>query len=555
MTIQNIAEARGTGGPQEQSTGVLIVGGGPVGLTFANLLAQFGIEAVVVEQNATLSDGPKALMLDDEYFRLLDTLGLADEVKQHSSFPVGLRWYSLLGFQIAQAGGVYTANRFATRSAAWQPALEQALYRNIGRSSSVSVRFRHALETFVERDDGIHATVKDENGRSSGIRAQYIVGADGACSAVRKILDIDFEGTTLSEQRHVVVDVADDPDGDLFGKLILDPRQPSTSLPLPYHGRRYEFKIGSEVDTDAILEDSAVRRLISVFRDPSDLKVIRKTVYTFHGRLAKQFQKGRAFLIGDAAHAMPPFGSQGLNSGGRDANNLAWKLALVLTGRAGADLLATYDTERRRQVADTVAMAVRQSRIANTGSFAKALLRDFSFGALNLVPAVKRHFAQLRYMPRQYVRSGFLIGQATSDSRDVLGGVLAQPDVRDAGKDAVLLDRVLGSSFAVVAIAPDAAHPPRGADHPVWRRLGANFIALRRPATAPASLPGFHDIEVVSAHLDDVLDRYRGKILIVRPDRLVAAAVAPDGLADAAARFADLLGHPVAGSAPVPLVA
>jgi 3-(3-hydroxy-phenyl)propionate hydroxylase len=530
--------------PPEQRTSVLIVGAGPAGLTLANLLGLYGTAAIVVERNAALSDVPKALMIDDEYFRLLDTLGLADDIKQHCAFPVGMKYYAMFGFPIATIDGHVTANRFAARSATWQPALEQALLQNLLRFPSVSVRFEQTLSTIEECADGVRARVVDANGVNTEIVAQFLVGADGARSTVRKLLNIEFEGTTLSAQRHVVVDVADDPDGDLVGKLILNPALPSTSLPLAYHGRRYEFKIKPDVDAEQVLANASVRRLISRFRNVDDLKIIRKTVYTFHGRIAKRFRKGSAFLIGDAAHAMPPFGAQGMNSGARDANNLAWKLAAVADGHANSALLNTYDQERRDQVAGTIAVSVRQGRLVNTASYAGALLRDLVFVALSIAPSIKRYIAQMKYIPKPFLRAGLVLGVPTRDERTVLGHILPQPDVRNLDGTPQLLDKLVGPNFAVLAIEPDTTKPISGVDHPLWRTLGTQFLSLHWSVSPPPAIVGFRPLRVVSPHFDHVLERHRGRFLIVRPDRLVAAIVGAADLEDAANTLARLIGAP-----------
>jgi len=548
MTHDTTSKAAAPSHPAEQRTAVLIAGAGPAGLTLANLLGLYGTAAIIVERNAALSDVPKALMIDDEYFRLLDTLGIADEMKPHCAFPVGMKYYAMFGFPIAQIGGHVTANRFAARSATWQPALERALLQNLRRFPSVSVRFQQTLSAIEECADGIRARVVGTDGGSTEIVAAFLVGADGARSTVRKLLNVEFEGTTLSAQRHVVVDVADDPDGDLVGKLILDPALPSTSLPLAYHGRRYEFKIGPDIDAEQILTDTSVRRLISRFRDVRDLKIIRKTVYTFHGRLAKRFRKGPAFLIGDAAHAMPPFGAQGMNSGARDANNLAWKLARVIEGRAGRTLLDTYDQERRDQVAGTIAIAVRQGRLVNTASYAAALVRDLVFLALSIVPPVKRYIAQMKYIPKPFLRAGVVLGKPSRDERAVLGRVLPQPDVREGDGKPQLLDKLVGPNFAILAIEPKTTVPIAGIDHPLWRAVGTRFLSLHWSPSRP--IVGFRPLQVVSPHLDHVLERHRGQLLIVRPDRLVAAIADASGLENAAGALARLMGTPQRGDVP-----
>src|SRR4029077_13311162 len=116
-------------------------------------------------------------------------------------------------------------------------------------------------------------------------------------------------------------------------------------------------------DPDAIVRDNEVAELLSTHGAAPESKVVRRVVYTFHARVADRWSKGRVFLSGDACHLTPPFAGQGMNSGIRDAHNIAWKMAWVTGGRLPETLLDSYETERRGHVGEMIQLALRMGRI------------------------------------------------------------------------------------------------------------------------------------------------------------------------------------------------
>src|SRR5262249_48662155 len=140
-------------------------------------------------------------------------------------------------------------------------------------------------------------------------------------------------------------------------------------------------------------------------------------------------QKHRVFLLGDAAHVMPPFGSSGMNTGARDANNLCWKIAFVLNKLAVAEVLVIYDPERRPQLEAVAQYSVMVERLANIRSWPLAMIRDAFFATANLIPSVRRYFREMRYMPKSTINRGLIVTEPQRSS--LVGRVFPRLTIRD----------------------------------------------------------------------------------------------------------------------------
>ncbi|BCI85548.1 hypothetical protein NIIDMKKI_07540 [Mycobacterium kansasii] len=199
----------------------------------------------------------------------------------------------------------------------------------------------------AETGDAVTVECGGEGGVSR-VRADYVIGCDGGRSVIRRTMGVSFEGTT-SPTRWLVVDIANDPLGHPNSEVGADPERPYASISIAHGIRRFEFMIHAD-ESDEQAEDPAflTRMLARVVPYPDRVEVIRRRVYTHHSRIAGAFRSGRLLLAGDAAHLMPVWQGQGYNSGIRDAANLGWKLAAVVTGQARDSLLDTYDMERRK---------------------------------------------------------------------------------------------------------------------------------------------------------------------------------------------------------------
>jgi 3-(3-hydroxy-phenyl)propionate hydroxylase len=522
---------------------VVIVGAGPVGLTAANLLGAQGVSTLVVEQNALTSDQPKAVIVDDEHMRLIDRMGLMEAARAHlTGTYFGIHFYSPLGFELVKAGGFLTPNGFGNRNSVSQPMLEKLLLEGTQRYSSVNMRFRCRLTRLSQESDHVGIVLRNHDGIESTLRAKFVLACDGANSFVRQSLGIAAEGKRIDEP-HLVVDFAEFPDQSPFSRFFCHPSRPFNSILVPYGGRRIEFMLNPGEDKEEIKSPEAIKALVvrhTPYKD-YDLKIVRTAVYGFSARIAERMQDGRVFLLGDAAHVMPPFGAQGLNSGARDAANLTWKIAHVLRGDVGFKALESYDPERRPNVKDTVDYSVRVGRLANIRFWPAALLRDVFFAAANLFPPVRRYFREMRYMPKPRLSAGLIVARGQDDASPV-GRMFPRPAlVNDDGPHASF-DALIGNGFALVGVNVSPEAVTEAARHPLWDKLQPTLISLSYNDGHFPSARGIHVYRVADAFSKAALADYDGRIAVVRPDRYVAGIGPPgsfDAVTDAVGRLLD----------------
>ena len=500
---------------------VVIIGAGPIGLTAANLLGSLGISTVLLEQNVATADLPRALAVDDEYMRLLATLGLLEQVRAHASPPFGIYFYSPRGVPLIKVNAFQTPNGFANRNGMMQPVLEKILLEGAARFPSLSVSYCSKLLAMKQTDRGYALTVLQQ-GEERSITTRYVLGCDGSRSFVRRELEIPFDGDRM-EEPHLVLDLADFPDDSPYSRFFCSPRRPFNSIPTPYGGRRIEFMLMPGDDPSGIASDGSIRSLVdncTPYRG-AKIEAIRRVVYSYSARLARQMRKGRAFLLGDAAHVMPPFGASAMNTGARDVANLCWKLGMVLRGEAGDVLLDSYEVERREHVESIIKYSVRVGRMANVHSTILAWLRDVSIRAACLLPSVRAYFEQMRYMPKPFLRRGFVAHDrsgADGAGRTFPRLRLRGPDGRETNFDALAGNRFV---LAGIDVAPDDLAAVAG--HSLSRRVAARTLLL---STSDTSSPD-SSAEIFRVLPDDVLrlpESCRGTIVLVRPDRYVAAA-------------------------------
>ncbi len=506
-----------TSTPPEE-TDVVIVGAGPAGLVAANLLGLYGIRAVLLERNGQSSDQPKAVIMDDEFLRLIHRLGILDALRPHlTSVPFGIHFYSPLGFALVKAEGFITPNGFANRNSVSQPMLEKILLANLRRFDCVRICYRQTAKRLVQTDAHVQVCVEDEFHRQIHISARFLLGCDGVHSFVRESLNIAFEGVRLNEP-HLVIDLAEFPDQSPFSRFFCDPRRPFNSILMPYGGRRIEFMLNDGDDREDIKSFESIRRLVERHTPYAgiELKVVRSAVYGYSARVADRLQQGRVFLLGDAAHVMPPFGSSGMNTGARDANNLCWKIAFVLGKLAPPSILDSYEPERRPHIEAVVKYSVLVGRLANIRSWPLALVRDAFFAAANLFPRVRQYFREMRYMPKSVITRGLIV--ADKKPASLVGRVFPRLALCRNGVKPDF-DEICASGFALIGIDVDAVALEKIALLPPWAQTKPSLLSVRLAASTQKS-----DLVVEDDRQKRLLAPHSGEVLIVRPDRYVAAA-------------------------------
>jgi len=495
---------------------VLIVGAGPTGLLAANLLGTYGVETLIVEQNAATSDLPKAILLDDEGLRALQAVGLADDILPRIISGYGARYYAPDGTCFARVDAPVTAHGYPRRNSFLQPELERVLLDGLERFAHVRILFDTRARAVTDRGDDVSLRLKRADGSEHEIKTEILLACDGARSGVREELNIDMPGMT-DVRDWVVIDTTNDPDRDRVSKFFCDPARPMVSIPAPGGGRRYEFMVLPGEDPQAMLRRETIRSVLSRFRIVPDDDILRAVVYTFHARVAERLSIGRIALLGDAAHLSPPFAGQGMNAGLRDAFNIAWKVKLALDGTASPGILGTYETERKGPITEMIEYAVALGEIVMPlGGLDEAAKQEIR---ANLTGGDTRAggAASLRAKPEAAYEAGWRVPPDDPSGGGLTGHPIPQFEVETADGRTCLLDDALGPGFALMAIggaAEDALSKISAAE---GKELNINRLSVRFDTT-------IGDVDtVLVAGENHGLSAHLGSILLVRPDRFVAA--------------------------------
>jgi 3-(3-hydroxy-phenyl)propionate hydroxylase len=266
-----------------------------------------------------------------------------------------------------------------------------------------------------------------------------------------------------------------------------------------------------------MLAPDMVKHLMETHEAAPESRIVRTAVYTFHARLAERWSEGRVYLAGDAAHLTPPFAGQGMNSGVRDACNIAWKLAAVTQKRLGSGLLKSYEPERRDHVWAMIEFALNIGRVLSPANKLTAFAIEWGFRALTLYPKARDYIAQMKFKPPPRFAKGFIVPDASSARETLVGRMLPQPRVRADGRD-VLLDEVLGPGFALLVNSPRAETVVPLLQGKPWSDLGARIVVMGGRASAGA-------LAVQALSPVPRFDAYNDHVLLLRPDRYVAACI------------------------------
>lgn len=511
---------------------VVIVGAGPTGLTTGLLLARYGVRSLILERNATPFDIPRAIVLDDEGARTLQVFGADRTYVGRTVEGNGAEYLDDAGAQFGRVGAGPETYGFAKRNFINQPEMETALRQHIAAESLCDLHFSCDVVALEQQPDAVSVTFSAPDGAQHTVLAQYVVAADGGRSPTREWLGIGMHGATYA-QDWIVIDTRNDPDPLNYTHFFCSNTRPHVSVPAPDGGRRYEFMLlPGETHTEA-LEDAFIAGLLAPFRRLAPGDLIRKTVYTFHARMAERWRAGRIFLAGDAAHLTPPFAGQGMNAGLRDAANLSWKLACVLNGGAEDAILDSYFAERRDPAWAMIQLAVVMGDIVMPIDRDRLAFREQLLKALAPFPAVQDYLLHMRFKPRPRFERGLFAGLGDSAFESALvGEMIPQPDVTVNGVSHKL-DDLLGPGFALIAQDAAGAQALAGLARTAFLGLPLERVFIPyREARGPMSAAVADDPRV------KLLRSHRDEVLLVRPDRYGAAAFAPEAVAEGLARYA-----------------
>lgn len=337
---------------------VLIVGAGPVGLVSALVLGRAGISVTVLEQSAQLNMDLRASTFHPPTLDMLAPLGLTDALVAQGlvaryTQQRDRREGVVAEFDMQLLAGD-TDHPFRLQCEQWK--LTQLIAEQLKALPHVTLLFNAKVSHLTQTNDEVQGQV-DQGGESRHLNADYVIGADGAWSAVRRSQDIEFEGFTYPERFLVVstdFEFADHMPKLSYVNYCSDPEEWCVLLRVPTLWRVLFPTGADETDEEVLQEASVQRRLHNLLPRDVPYTTSHRTLYKVHQRVAQKFRHGRVLLAGDAAHINNPLGGMGMNGGVHDAFNLCEKLLAVFQHHADPDTLDRYERQRRTIAIDYI---------------------------------------------------------------------------------------------------------------------------------------------------------------------------------------------------------
>ena len=506
---------------------LVIVGAGPVGLAAAIDARLQGIKVLLVDEDDTVSVGSRGLCYAKRTLDVLDRLGCGDPVVEKGvGWDVGRTFFhddEVFNFNLRPQAGFKRPGMVNLQ----QYYLEEYLARR-ALELGAELRWKSKVVAIDSQDDGVRLQVETPDG-CYALDADWLIVCDGARSPIRNMLGLEVDGKVFMD-RFLIADVlmkADFPAERWF--WFNPPFHPEQSVLLHREADdvwRIDFQLGWDVDPEEEKKpENVIPRIKAMLGDDREFSLEWVSVYTFQCRRMQSFRHGRCLFAGDAAHQVSPFGARGANSGVQDADNLIWKLKLVLDGKAPAQLLDTYSTERAAAADENILNSTRSTDfITPKGPVSKTFR--------NAVLELSREHA----FARKLVNSGrlsvptFLTNSVlnTIDSDEFAGDMVPGAPMDDApvqinAQRQWLIDQC-GGRFQALYFVTDPAQISAEMIALFARLANASIpVETLIVASKPGHLPGLTvavDEEGLAAAR---YDARAGTFYLLRPDQHVAA--------------------------------
>jgi 3-(3-hydroxy-phenyl)propionate hydroxylase len=440
---------------------VAVVGAGPVGLVTALDLGRRGVPVVLLDDADRIGEGSRGICYAKRTLEILDRLGVGEAlVTKGVTWQLGEVYLGdtlIYGFDLLPEAG----HKMPAFINLQQYYLEKALVDRVNEVDGIDLRWNNRVTGLTPHDDHVALTIDTPEGPYH-LEAEWLIAADGARSTVRDLVGLRFRGLTF-EDKFLIADIRMAADFATVRRFWFDPPFHSGQSALmhrqPDNIWRVDLQLGPDADVEAEQKSERVVQRLRRMLGEREFELEWVSIYRFNCRRLDSFVHGRVIFVGDSAHQVSPFGARGANSGVQDAENLAWKLAAILRGKASAALLESYDVERGQAAEDNILHSTRSTDFISPRSAAERRLRN---AVLDL--ASKAEFA------RRMVNSGRLStptiyrsALSTPDEAAFAGSARLGAPVPDApletrdGKSGYLLDRLAGA-FEVLYVA-DGARP------------------------------------------------------------------------------------------------
>ena len=483
----------------EDSYDIVIVGFGPVGQLCSNLLNKYPLKVGVIESNFDVYSEPRAISIDDEIQRIISSLGLWESFKYIRSVPDFADLIFPDGKVVLRGPVTSTSNGFPFVSTISQSDLENLLKTELNKSNNIDLILGHEVINFKEEGELIDISVKNvKDNKLSKIRTKFLFACDGSESFVRNKLKIDLIDLKYNKEWLVVdISLQDSCEIEKVARYICDPERPTIFTSLSENNLRLEFQLLAGENGTEIINENKHIKFISPLLTDKKYQIERAYIYRYRGNCAKELRRKNIFLLGDAAHQIPPFAGQGLSSGLRDASNLCWKIAYVVNNQFNDEILDTYQIERTDEVKNSI-----DSSIA-LGKLIDALSLAFKKNT-PLEEAIPPEAREQAYGKKLLTEKSISKGLFSTLVKDNNIGKLIPMTYFSNKTDSISIDKLLDSRFALIS----RKDPKDSLNEEVlssYKAINAVFIDIRQ-------------YNFQNSKFEDLVDI--GDI-IVRPDKLI----------------------------------
>ncbi|MEX3949854.1 FAD-dependent oxidoreductase [Paraburkholderia sp. EG287B] len=514
-------------GVQGKPYPVVVVGAGPVGLTTAIDLAVQGKPVLLLDDDFTVSIGSRGVAYAKRSLEIFDRLGCGEQmVRKGVSWNVGRTFFGeaeVFNFNLCPEPDHHRPGMINLQ----QYYLEEFLLRRARELPNLEIRFGNKVTGVTPHDDSVTLQVETPAGDYT-LETGWLVAADGARSPIRVMLGLDIEGKVFKD-RFLIADVvmkADYPTERWF--WFNPPFHPNQSALLHRQADniwRIDFQLGWQADPEEEKKpQNVIPRIKAMLGDEREFELDWVSVYTFQCRRMRRFNHGRILFVGDSAHQVSPFGGRGANSGIQDADNLVWKLALVMDGKAPPSLLDAYTEERGQAADENIKNSTRSTDFITPKSNVSKAFR-------NAVLELAGQYAFARTM----VNSGRLsvptiLEQSSLNTRDsdtfagrmIPGAPMADAPVID-GNHTWLLE-AFGGCFALLYYA-ESASDLKAATVQALADLGHGNIPVRAVVVANGEgvCSEIRTLIDLNGRVRERYDLLPGSAYLIRPDQHVVA--------------------------------